>query len=100
MPRVVLPSYILETHDGLLYSRSLTYLTTSQEGYPLHSIEEVDEVIEDSVNWGNLSGGDNANNVANEDQSSAEGVKIQTCCTTEESSTSSEASSQERSQST
>ena len=101
---VVLPftlKYLEENNDGfvtLQVNNLSNNFVTFREGYPLGSIKEVDEVIEDSVNWENLSSEDQANNVAGKDQSSAEGVKVWTC-TTEETSTSPEVGSQEGAQS-
>ena len=97
---VVLPftlKHLEDNHDGfvtLQVNNLSNNFVTFREGYPPGSIEEVDEVIEDSANWEDLSGEDQANNVAGEDLSSAEGVKVWTCAA-EEMSTSSEAGSQE-----
>ena len=68
-----------ETNDGfvtLQVSNLSNKFVTFREGYPLGSLEEVDEVIQDSANWENLSGEDNVHNTSNEDQSSAEGIKV------------------------
>ena len=62
---VVLPftfKHLDETNDGfvtLQVSNLSNNFVTFHEGYPLSSIEEVDEVIEDSAKWENLSGEDN-----------------------------------------
>ena len=102
---VVLPftlKHLGDNHDGfvtLQVNNLSNNFVTFREGYPLGSIEEIDEVIEDSVNWEDLSGEDSSNNVAGRGQSSAEGVNVQTCAA-EEMSTSSEAGSQEGAQST
>ena len=101
---VVLPftlKHLDETNDGfvtLQVSNLSNNFVTFREGYPLGSIEEVDEVVEDSANWENLRGEDNVHNTSNEDQSSAEGVRVRTCAT-EDNSTSMEAGSQWGSQS-
>ena len=79
---VVLPftlKHLDETNDGfvtLQVSNLSNKFVTFREGYPLGSIEEVDEVIDDSTNWENLSGEDHVHNTSNEGQSSAEGVKV------------------------
>ena len=96
---VVLPftlKHLDETNDGfvtLQVSNLSNNFVTFREGYPLGSIEKVDEVVEDSANWENLSGVDNVHHTSNEDQSSAEGVKVRTCAT-EDNSTSMETGSQ------
>ena len=101
---VVLPftlKHLDETNDGfvtLQVSNLSSNFVTFHEGYPLGGIEEVDEVVEDSANWENFSGEDHVHNTGNEDQASAEGVKVRTCAT-EDNSTSMEAGSQGRSQS-
>ena len=70
--RVVLPftlKHLEENHDGFVVIQINTFINfiTFHEGYPLGSIEEVDEVIESNTNQENLSGEDNANNVASKD---------------------------------
>ena len=102
---VVLPftlKHLEENHDGfvtLQVNNLSNNFITFREGYPLGSIKEIDEVIEDSANWEDLSGADQANNVTDETQSSAEGINVRTCAA-EEMSTSPEAGSQEGAQST
>ena len=94
---VVLPftlKHLDETNDGFV---TLQVSNLSNNFVTFRSIEEVDEVIEDSANWENLSGEDNVHNTSNEDQFTAEEVKVQTCAT-EDNSTSMEAASQGGSQ--
>ena len=90
------PTLYPQTNDGfvtLQVSNLSNNFVTFREGYPLGNLEEVDEVIEDSANWENLSGEDNVHNTSSEGQSSAKGVKVRTCAT-EDNSTSREAGSQ------
>ena len=102
---VVLPftlKHLEDNHDGfvtLQVNNLSNNFVTFREGYPLGSIEEIDEVIEDSANWEDLSGEDSSNNVAGGDQSAAEGVNVRTCAA-KEMSTSLEAGSQEGTEST
>ena len=85
-----------DNHDGfvtLQVNNLSNNFVTFHEGYPLGSIKEIDEVIEDSANWEDLSGEDSSNNVAGRGQSSDEGVNVWTCAA-KEMSTSLEAGSQ------